>query len=151
MSNGPNAVPYYHHSIPTSYFEGMGWRSWLIRSLNWLRWKFARWVEYHTMILLAKRNGLGDRSTVQALKLRWHEENAEQTHRRSVLATFGQTDVEIGRPKHRYAEGRKNGAWPEDARNELARTLSRARERGGRYATARDTLLVQEVDAELVQ
>ena len=103
------------------------------------------------MIFIAKRNGLGDKSTIESLKMRWVEENEEQTRKRSVLSSLAIPDVEVGSPRHRYQEGRKNGAWPEDAKEELARTLSKATERGGRYAQGRDAYSVQEVDAEVIK
>lgn len=104
-------VPYYHRRIPEEFFQGKGWRGWLIRLLNRLRWRIERFVSYLTMILIAKDVAGLDKDSIAALKERFDQENDEaRTSRRKSLAALGLLATE----GNRYSFGRKNSTNPED-------------------------------------
>lgn len=146
-----DSVPYYRSPIPASYFREKGWRGRVILVANYIRARLQRWIEYRVMLLIAKQQSF-DTDTVRALKLRWHEENVEQKRTRVSLGLLPQ--IEVGPPKSRYAEGRKNGRWPEDPVRQTNENLARAvaGSRGRKYGPGRDysTLDVQEVEMEPV-
>lgn len=136
-------VLYYHRRIPESYFEGKGWRGWLIRVLNRVRWRLERFVAYRVMLLIAREQGL-EPEAVDALKIRFHEENAEveQKRRRRTLAALGL----LAEDTPRYALGRKNTPPPEDATvQSLSRIMAKSRYSHGRDFHSADEAQVEEV------
>lgn len=133
-------VPYYHHRFASSYFQKKGWRGLLVRVLNYLRWRLQRACEYQVMILLAKRHGVGDKSTITALKARWHEENQEARQKRTTLSVLGQAEVQFsGEKKERYAEGRRDLHVADETQVQMARSIARAQSRTGRYVNGEPT------------
>lgn len=148
-------VPYYRHRIPPEFFKGKGWRGLLVRVLNYFRHKIQAWCSYHVMLLLADRYLPDDRDrpeTIEALKIRWKEEQDETSVRRPVLGVFGQLGAEF--TLSRYAEGRKNGKWPEDVPSDPTSERFARYVRGAHqapYTQARDSMIVQEPEWEVVE
>jgi hypothetical protein len=170
----PKPVIYYGRPIERSYFTerargfrrffSVGWRVRLIFLFSSLVDWAQRKVEWHVMHFIARNQGL-EKDVVRALESRFVDEDEERkagTGRRNrALAAFGVPGVSFAP----YAEGRKNGALPDEeppAREvaqrqyeepnatleRLARLMADQKER--RYSGGRDVYTVQEVEAEPV-
>jgi len=135
-------VPYYHRRIPEEYFVGRGWRGWLIRVLNRLRWKIERYVAYLVMILIAREEAGLDEESVDALKVRFAEENEDTNRRRkATLAVLGL----LPERETRYTVGRKNTPPPESKQESTESVFARYINHDPRYSHGREYSEILEV------
>ena len=162
MKDNRRPVLYYGRPYPREWFEGKGIRARFVLLLHSMWCRIGRWIEYHVMLVIAKRQAF-DKSTVKALQHRFHEENQEhlsgRTRRKkgSALAAFGIPDVEWDKEpaEVRYGEGRKNKPTPDPVQQQTDETIDNlarlmAQKRKQSYTQNRDTYLVDEVEAEPV-
>ena len=106
-------VKYYHHDFSPEYFKNKGIRGYFILVLNEFVAFFQDWLEYRTMMLIAKEQKL-EKEKVEALKRGWKERTISK---RAVFAALNGPD-EI-----KSFQKKAKDAWHEE---NMKKTLTKA-------------------------
>jgi hypothetical protein len=138
-------IVYYGHSVDPEMIKGSV-RGRLTLFLNRIARILLRWVEYHVMILYAKKYKIGDEA-IEALKRGFEQENKKPVEGRSNLSALGVDGAIFEAPRYDYKEPTIASAQESD--EVFARLATGVKQKP--YTLNRDQCIFQDFDdAEVV-